>query len=149
MVIIIIIMMTISDQEPISWAGQQDEPTTRTWRHLAEGTTGHHWHCHNHRHHDHVCNHYHHHDHCHDCNHYHHHHQYEIQAEWSGLALAERNYETVPALRGDAVWETKLDQGRSVVIFLVRRRIKLHYFGCSPQVLVNTKNNIWSKFQNL
>ena len=75
-------------------------------------------------------------------NHYHHHHQYEIQAEWSGLALAERNYETVPALRGDAVWETKLDQGRSIVIIIVRRRIKLHYFGCSPQVLVNTKNNI-------
>ena len=34
-----------------------------------------------------------------------------MQAEWSGLAMAERNYETVPALRGDAVWETKLDQG--------------------------------------
>ena len=33
------------------------------------------------------------------------------QAEWSGLALAERNYETVPALRGEAMWETKLDQG--------------------------------------
>ena len=25
--------------------------------------------------------------------------------------MAERNYETVPALRGEAVWETKLDQG--------------------------------------
>ena len=35
-----------------------------------------------------------------------------MQAEWSGLAMAERNYETVPALRGDAaVWERKLDQG--------------------------------------
>ena len=34
-----------------------------------------------------------------------------MQAEGSGLAMAERNYETVPALRGAAVWETKLDQG--------------------------------------
>ena len=34
--------------------------------------------------------------------------------EWSGLALAERNYETVPCIRGEAregVWETRLDQG--------------------------------------
>ena len=37
----------------------------------------------------------------------------KIQAEWSGLAMAERNYETVPALRGEAVWETKLDQGNA------------------------------------
>ena len=48
--------------------------------------------------------------------------------EWNGMVMAERNYETPNcpnmSLRGDTIWETKLDQGE-LLTGLKRIEIKL------------------------